>query len=123
MALHDIGKDAEIGRAAWDVEMARHRHRLAGIGDLCSKEIRKARLDAVGDAMQRRSAFGGRQLAPRPLQRAPGRRYRVIDIGLGGLFDQRMHSASRRVDIVHEIADAARKIRAVDEVRDTGMDH
>ncbi len=99
VSAHDIGEDAEVRRAARNVEMARERHRFAGIGDFRLQEIVETPFDPFGDLAQQIDARLQRHPAPGTLQRGPRRAHRRVDHRAVGFVNLRDHGAVDRIDL------------------------
>ncbi|MNV07726.1 hypothetical protein D3C71_981720 [compost metagenome] len=95
--LQDVRKDTEIRRAARDIQLGRQRHRFARIADLCLKEVIRAPIDFVGDAVEHVGPVRDRCRAP-AAYRLMARRDGLVDHGLGGLVHVCKADARCRVD-------------------------
>ncbi len=99
VSAHDVGEDAEVRRAARNVEMARERHRFARIGDFRLQEIVEAFFDPVGDLAQQIDARLQRHPAPGAFQRSLRGAHRRVDHRAVGLVNLRDHGAVDRIDL------------------------
>ena len=99
VGAHDVRENAEVRRAARNVEMARERHGLPGVRDLGLEEIVEALLDPLGDLAQQIDARLQRHPAPGTFQRGPGRAHRRVDHRAVGLVNLRDHGAVDRIDL------------------------
>ena len=102
----EIRIGAEVRRAARDVEPARLRERLAGVGNLGAHELREALLDAIGHLAQQRAALGrvSRPHGPRSAARAACTARSTSAASASVTVHE--HAAVHRVDVLEAAAGA-----------------